>query len=45
MVWLVEGLVDQGVMETSVDEVDAEVGEEEEKWELEEVVISAWLVA
>ena len=44
VVWLVEGFVDEGVVETAVDEVDEEVGEEEEEWELEVVVVWVWFV-
>src|ERR1700742_1758948 len=35
---LVQGLVHQRMMQAAVDPVDAEVGEEDEEWELEHVV-------
>lgn len=38
MMWLVERLVDEGMVETSVDEVDTEVGEYEEHRELDPVI-------
>lgn len=37
--WLVESLVDERVVKTSMDEVDAEVGEYEEERKLEVVVV------
>lgn len=41
---LVEGLVDERMMQTSVDEVDAEIRKEEEERELQIVVICVWLI-
>lgn len=38
VVWLVEMLVDARMMESSVDPVDEEVGEQQEHWELDDVV-------
>ena len=38
VVWLVERLVHHGMMQTAMDPVDEEVGEEEEERELDEVV-------
>lgn len=38
VVWLVEVLVDKRVMQSAVDEVDEEVGEEQEQWDLKDVV-------
>ena len=40
----VQAFVDEGMVQTAVDEVDAEVGEEEEEWELEVVVVGPWFV-
>lgn len=41
VVWLVEALVDEWVVQASVDPVDAKVGKHDEHWELYEVVPSA----
>lgn len=42
VVWLVESLVDQRVVQTAVDQVDEAVGEKQEERELHNVVPSSW---
>lgn len=42
MMWLMQRLVNQWVVQTAVNEVDEEVGEEQEQWELEPLVPGAW---
>lgn len=44
VVWLVESLVNQRVVKTSVDPVDAEIGEDEEERELKVVIVWHWFI-
>ena len=44
VMWLVESLVDQWVVKTAVNQVDPEIGKDDEEWELEPIVPYSWSV-
>ena len=41
---LVQGPVNSGMMQTPVDPVDAQIGEDNEQWKLKEIVKSKWSI-
>jgi len=44
VVCFMQVLIDERVVEAAVDEVDAEIGEDEEQWELKPIVPGTWAV-
>lgn len=44
VMWLMQSLVDKRMMKSAMNEVDAEVGEDEEERELKVVVVRVWFI-